>query len=309
MTLVGFIVAMMSSAVAQTTETYRLKQEDILVISLYDEQQVNATVPVGIDGNVTAPFIGSIRAEGLTIKELEASLSKKYEEILRIRNPKVSVTIQRFRAIRASIVDMVNRPSVYDIRQGDRILDLLSYGGGPIIQGDKIGDLRRTTLRRKGSREVIPIDLYAMLRFGDMSQNYAIEDGDVLSIPEDKYSRINLIGQVQRQGTFPFREGMTLADAIAFGSGEVPYRGNLSKVVVSRMNPAKQGDFSRIVVDFGRYLKRGDSSQNIMLKPGDIIYVPESSGPDLNRLSTIVGAISNGLFILDRFGLGILPRR
>jgi len=303
------MVSLMSSAVAQTIETYRLKQEDVLVISLYDEQQVNAVVPVGQDGNVTAPFLGAIRAEGLTVKELETALAKKYEEVLRIRNPKVSVVIQRFRAIRASVVDMVNRPSSYDIRQGDKVLDLLSYGGGPIIQGDRTGDLRRATLRRKNSREVIPIDLYAMLRFGDMSQNFPLEDGDVLSIPEDKYNRINLIGQVQRPGSFPFREGMTLADAIAFGAGEVQFRGNLSKVVISRINPAKSGDFTRIVADFGRYLKKGDGSQNVALRPGDIIYVPESSGLDFNRLNQLVGVLSNGLFILDRFGLGILPRR
>lgn len=307
--LIGLWIALLSFAFAQTPTTYRLQPEDILRIQVYDEQQIIAVVPIGQDGNITAPFVGVMRAEGLTTTELEAALVKEYERKIRIRNPKVSVTIEKYRPVRASVVGMVNRPGVYEIRPSDTILDLIGYGGGAIFGGEKIGDLRRATLRRKNSGEAIPIDLYAMLRFSDLSQNYNVEDGDVLTVPEDESRRITVFGQVNRLGAFPFSDGMTIADAVALAAGEVQYRGNLAKIVISRKNAARPGEYTRIVVDFNRYLKKGDSTQNPLLQPGDIIYVPESGAPDLNRLNQIINSVANGLFILDRFGLGVLPRR
>lgn len=307
--LFGLLLAIVTSALAQTNTTYRLKPEDVIRIQVYEEQQVIAVVPVGQDGNVTAPFVGVMRAEGLTTGELEAALVKEYERKLRIRNPKVSVTIERFRPLRASVVGMVNRPGVYDVRPTDTILDLIGYGGGAIFNGEKVGDLRRATLRRRGSEESIPIDLNAMLKFSDLSQNFTVEDGDVLTVPEDTSRRVTVFGRVNRLGALPYVDGMTLADAIAQAAGEVEYRGNLSKIVISRKNAARPGEFDRIVADFNRFLRKNDTTQNVVLQPGDIIYVPDSNAPDLNRLNQIINSVANGLFILDRFGLGILPRR
>lgn len=306
--IIGFLLVTLA-AFAQTTTTYRLQPDDILRVQVLDEQQVNAICPVGNDGNITAPFVGVVRAEGKTVTELTAELVKLYQEKLRIREPKVAVTVEKFRDLKASVVDMVNRPGVFDIRQTDTVIDLLSYGGGPILSGERRADLRRATLRRKGSREIIPIDLNALLRYGDMSQNYTLQDGDILTIPEDRFSQISVFGQVQRPGSFPFHDGMTLSDALSLGAGEIPYRGSLSKVVVSRANPARPGEYVQIVANFKNYLVKGDSTQNVRLQAGDLVYVPESKDPDLNRLNQIVSALANGFYILDRFGLGILPRR
>ncbi len=296
---------LVSMTVAQTVPTYRLGPDDILRIQVYDENQVVAVVPIGSDGNLTAPFVGTVRAEGLTVAELEAELAKRYEKELRIRNPKVSVTVERFRAIRATVVGLVNRPGIFDVRPTDTVVDLLGYAQGAIFNGERVGDTKRATLRRKGSEEVIPIDLDAMIRFGDMSQDYNLQDGDVLTIPEDTARRVTVFGSVNRLGAFPFSEGMTLADAIALASGEIQYRGNLKGIVIARKNPARPGEFTRITVNFNRFLRNADSTQNPRLVPGDIIYVPESGELDLNRLNQIINSVANGLFILDRFGLRI----
>lgn len=293
----------------QTSPNYKIRPDDVLRIQIFDEQQVNSLVVVGSDGRVAAPFIGVVQAEGLTVTELTATLTREYERVLRIRAPKVSVTIERFAPLRASVVDLVNRPGVFDIRPTDTLLDLLSYGGGPVLSGERRADLRRATLRRKGSREVIPIDLYALLRYGDMTQNYVVEDGDILTVPEDKFSNISILGQVPRPGTFAFRDGMTLSDALALGGGAIDYRGNLGKVIVARANLSRPGEYIRIIADFNRYVKKGDSSQNIKLQAGDLVYVSESNQLDLNRFNQIINSVANGLFILDRFGLGFLPRR
>lgn len=300
--IVGLFALLVNLSVAQTQEAYRLQPEDIIRIQVYEENQIQAVIPIGKDGNVSAPFVGVVRAEGLTTSELEAVLAREYQRVLRIRDPKVAVTIERFREIRVSITGMVNRPGTYPVRPTDDVLTLLALGGNVMLDR---ADLRRAKLQRAGSKEVIPIDLYAMLTFGDLSQNYTLQDGDTLTIPEDKFNVVNVLGAVQQPFSFPFREGMTLVDAIAQARGEIQYRSAFSRILIYRENKGQPGTYTIIRADLSRFFNKGDSSQNIRLQKGDIVFVPESNTPDINRISSLTSAAANFIFILERFGLRI----
>lgn len=292
------------TAWSQTAQsTYRLKPEDVIRIQVYNEPQASVEIPIGSDGNISAPFVGTLRAEGKTTAELEAELRDRYIERLRLRDPKVSVIILRFREIFASVGGSVNRPGSVAIRPGDTIINLLNKGGGTITD---IADLRRATLRRAGSgSELIPIDLYAMLNYGDMTQNYEVEDGDELLVPLAN-NRIIVLGQVQRPGIFGYREPMTLADAISLAGGEIPTRSWFSQTRIFRQQTGLPGSDIVIQADFVKYIRNHDSSQNVLLKPGDLIWVPETKTPDLNRLGNMVNSI---LFFQNVLGNGLFGFR
>lgn len=280
--------------------TYRLQPEDILTIQVYNEVQVNAQIPVGRDGNISAPFVGTVYVQGKTTSEVEAELKRLYIEKLKLRNPIVSVTIFRYRPVKASVLGMVNRPGVYDMRPGDTVLTLLSYAGGTILEsqsGSSRANLKRVTLRRAGTNELIPIDLNSMLRKGDLSQNYKVDDGDELTVPEDTRNRIVVLGAVQRPGTFPYSEPMTVMDSIGLAGGQVRYVSKFSEIIVIREKAGLPGSFLRIRSDIVKFVKQGDTAQNFQLEPGDIVYIPETKTPDWDRLANIV----NSLFFLDRF--------
>lgn len=287
------LIALSAVASAQTTGTYRLQIDDVIRIQIYQDAAVNTVVIVGKDGNITAPFIGPMRAVGKTVSELEAELKTEYIRVLKLRDPILSVTIERYRQIRASIGGFVVRPGVYDIRDGDTILTLLNYAGGQVLDGR--ANLRRATLRRKDGRETIPIDLHAMLVLGDTSQNYTLQDGDELLIPEDLRGQIAVLGTVAQPGIYGYRENMRLIDAISAARGEVRGRSRLSRVQVVRERPGAPGQYIRIQADLVRFLKLGDQTQNILLQRGDIIVVPEVDTPDLNFIS----GIANTLYIVQ----------
>lgn len=274
---------------------YKLRSEDLIRIQVYNEQQILADVPVGPDGNVSAPFLGNVMAKGKTISELEKDLTDLYHDKLRLRAPIVSVTILKYRIVTATVGGFVNKPGTYEVRPGDRILSLLNMGGGFVPDRS---DLRRARLRRAGSQEVIPIDLYAMMILGDTSQNYEILDGDELTVPEERRNRILVQGAITQPGAFAYHEPMTLMDAISLAGGEIRYRSMLSKVLVIREKVGQPGQYTRIMADYVRFVKKGDQTQNLVLQPGDFIYVPETKTPDFNQIS----ALANVAFITQQFG-------
>jgi hypothetical protein len=50
-------------------------------------------------------------------------------------------------------------------------------------------------------------------------------------------------------------------------------------------------------------MNNGESAQNVKLKPGDIVEVPDSGNINFQQITSI----ANILFILDRFGLKLSP--
>lgn len=294
--IVALLLAVMASAMGQTA-TYRLKPDDVLNIAVYGEAQVQQQVTIGPDGNISAPFVGIVRAAGRTTTELEAELIELYKKKLDIRDPRVSVTIFRFRAVRATILGAVNAPGTYDMRPGDTILALLGNGRSTLIDR---AITRRCTLRRAGSNEVIPVDLNAIMA-GDTSQNYEIEDGDVFTVPDDATSGFNntvmVQGAIASPGTFVYREGMRVADAISLGRGEVPGRSKLSEIYIIRQAPGQPGRYFRLKSNYVKFVREGVAAENIALMPGDVLFVSFTKTPDFNQ----IGSTFNSLVVIDRF--------
>src|SRR6185312_7629311 len=226
----------------------RLQPLDTIRIQVFRQTDIQADVPIGKDGYVTAPFLGVVKAAGKTPDELESELAAMYVAKLRLRDPIVSVTVIKFRQIFATVGGFVNRPGTYEMRPGDSLMSLLNQGGGPIPDR---ADLRRATLRRSDSMELVPIDLYSMLR-DDASQNYEIQDGDELTVPEQTKDHVLVLGAIQTPGSYPWKESMTLADAISSAHGEIRYRTKFSQVVITREKTGQPGQYTRILANFVR---------------------------------------------------------
>jgi polysaccharide biosynthesis/export protein len=277
------------------TKTYKLKPEDVLLIQVFGRAEIQGQVPIGEDGNVTPPFLSPIKAAGKTVAELKADIYSLYVKEMKLRDPIVSVTVVQYRRLKANINGQVNRPGDVFFRPGDTIMTLISSGGGAIPER---ADQRKATLRRVGTKELIPIDLYALQVQGDNSQNYELQDGDILDVPEEQRNRILVMGAIRQPGPILFRESMRVADAISTAGGEVRYLSRLSKTFILRELPGRPGDYIRINVDYVKFIKSGDYTQNVLLKPGDLIYVPETNTPDFAQIQSIV----NTAFLFQTFG-------
>jgi polysaccharide export outer membrane protein len=81
-----------------------------------------------------------------------------------------------------------------------------------------------------------------------------------------------VIGQVLKPQAVPYRDGMTVLDAVlAVGGLDKFAAGNRAHIV--RTENGKQTD---IKVKLDALVNSGDMRQNVALKPGDVLVVPES---------------------------------
>lgn len=94
----------------------------------------------------------------------------------------------------------------------------------------------------------------------------------IVTQPASAFSQVKVIGQVAHPAAVPYREGMTVLDAVlAVGGLSTFAAGNRAHLV--RMEGGKQQD---IKVKVDALVNGGDMSQNLALRPGDVLVVPES---------------------------------
>jgi polysaccharide export outer membrane protein len=94
----------------------------------------------------------------------------------------------------------------------------------------------------------------------------------IVTIPASVFSQIKVIGQVVHPQALPFREGMTVLDAVLAVGGLSQFAaGNRSHV--ARVVDGKQQE---IKIRLDALVNDGDMKQNLQLRPGDVLVVPES---------------------------------
>ncbi|MGB3241435.1 MAG: polysaccharide biosynthesis/export family protein, partial [Candidatus Omnitrophota bacterium] len=118
-----YIFAFLSSAGARD---YRLAPDDVLQISVYREATLNRAVRVSSDGHISFPLLGEVKAEGLTVPELEKLLTERLKEY--VVNPQVTVFLQSYSTI--TVAGEVENPGVYPLEERFTVSDAISRAGG-----------------------------------------------------------------------------------------------------------------------------------------------------------------------------------
>jgi len=108
---------------------YKIGPEDLLEISVFEDEKLNKTLRVSFQGNINLPLLGVLKVKGLTASELEREirdlLAEKY-----FQDPHVSVFIKEYRNQRISIIGAIEKPGVYEVSGQKTILDMLAISGG-----------------------------------------------------------------------------------------------------------------------------------------------------------------------------------
>jgi polysaccharide export outer membrane protein len=177
-TLLFAVVAGTAAAAGPATAEYRMVAGDRLEIAVWKEADLQKTVTVMADGNLSFPLIGQVAAAGKTIDELRREVEKRLTAY--IPEPVVTVSVTE-QAGRVYVIGQVTRSGAYEINPSINVLQALALAGGltPYAKGDDILVLKNAG----GGQRALPFKFGQVSQGRNLDQNVSLESGDVIIVP------------------------------------------------------------------------------------------------------------------------------
>ncbi len=284
--LIGASLLLLIGLAGPAHAQYKIGPEDVLQIAVLGNKDLEMTVTVQPDGRIFFPTVGEIQAAGLTVPQLTEQMTRQMRTL--IRDAVVGVTVKEVNSYKLFLVGAVTKPGPYPVRSEITLLQLLSLGGG-VAPGAELG---QAYIVRRDAK--IPVNVKKLLDEGDPSQNPVLLPGDTVVVPGAPAAPLApggapgpgapgafapgveppvvfVMGEVRRPGSIPFAKDLTVVKALALAGGFTPFA-SPSRVIVIREEAAKR---LTLPVNVSALLKGGEA-QDVLLKAGDVINVPES---------------------------------
>lgn len=236
-------------------------------------------------GVLHIPLAGDVEIGGLSLTEAEARVEEAFRQF--DRTSRVSLVISEPLGHQASVLGAVGTPGRFPVTPGMRLADLLAAAGGAAVAEEEgfsmpSGDLTGARLVRSG--EALPVSLELALT-GDPRHNVRVRPGDTLYVPADLGRLVSVLGQVGSPRIMTFRPGMRLTHALSLAGG-VTRDGNWGDVRVLRGDPARPLVYTTSVADIV-----DGNAHDVVLAPGDIVYVASAGHADLRDVMNSVGLL------------------
>ena len=248
---------------------YEIGPEDVLEIRVWDHDDLTREVYVSREGVFSYPLIGTVKAGGLSIEQLEKEikerLSGKY-----IIDPQVSVTVKEYKSKRVFVLGEIGGtgkgPGTYPLTGKTTLIEVLTMTGGPTQNAGTEVTVIRTRKTSGGpglpekaqNDEVIKINLRKLLE-GDASQNIFLEPNDTIFV--SKAAFFYVYGEVKSPGRYNLEKGTTVLKAITTAGGAT------EKAAVNRTKVVREKEGKKTEI----HINMTDP-----LEPEDIVMVPES---------------------------------
>jgi polysaccharide export outer membrane protein len=164
---------------------YRIGPGDTLKVSVFQNDELTATLPVRPDGKISTPLVEDMVAVGKTPSQLARDIEKSLAEY--IKAPKVSVVVTIALSVysQVKVIGQVKTPQSLPYRDGMTVLDAVLAVGG--LSQFAAGNRARLVRTENGKQTEIKVKLDALLNDGDMKQNLALKPSDVLVVPETRF--------------------------------------------------------------------------------------------------------------------------
>jgi protein involved in polysaccharide export with SLBB domain len=230
---------------------------------------LDQTLTVAADGTLMIPFLVNkiVSVSGMTSIQLRELIQSELQKVF--LSPVVQVVTVGFESKRANLMGEVS-PGHYPIYGNTRILDFVLQHGG---FGPKANLTEVQVTRANG--EKLRVNIYDIVIKGDKSQNIILNPDDLVFVPslETIGNKYYMLGEVRSPGLLLSPEPLTLLEAIA-KSGTLTLFAQTKHIFVVRLNP--KGTPQVEDVRFEDLYRKGDIKGNMLLKNGDIVYVPRN---------------------------------
>lgn len=275
-------------AASSPKEAYQIGKDDVLDISVWQSPDLTKVLPVGSDGAITYPILGSIPAAGLTPSALERTIAQKLAEGY-VKDPKVTVAVKEYNSKKILVFGEVVKPGLYKLKGKIPLLELLFMVGGVKLEAKRMTVIRplhsgsdvipaalepgssNSSEPEESSPKPLEVDLLALLSRGDLSQNIFIMPGDTIYVSSGTGERFYVLGQVKKPGPYEWVQDITLLEAVKMAGGPT------EKAALNRITVLKNsgGGKESVKVNVGEIMQ-GKKRDDVMIKSSDVVVVPES---------------------------------
>lgn len=259
--VLAMFVTLCTGAMAAENE-YVIGAGDTVNIYVWGEAELSMSALVRPDGRISLPGAGEIVAEGLTPLALQEEIAKRLVKL--VKDPLVTVSMANIVNSKVYIIGGGVTSGVVDMQQKTTLLQLLA--GLDLTRAD----LRGAHVLRGETK--IEKDFEGLLRSGDLSQNVPLQHNDVIFLPALPEPYVYVLGAVGTPRALPYKDGMTILDALLESGGFSKFADKNKTVIVRRKGAVEE----RIEVKAKDLAEGKDLSQNVLLQRGDYIIASES---------------------------------
>ena len=171
--------------VRRSSGGYAITPGDLILVKVFQEDELDTTARVAKDGCISFPMVGSVVIGGKTLAEATAVLGAALKEYL--VHPQVTMRIMDYSKRRFTVLGQVNRPGIYDIPD-DAALSLLE-GIGLAGGYSRIANSSRVTVKRStagGGEEIFKLDAKQMAR-SKGAPGFVLQAGDTVVVEESLF--------------------------------------------------------------------------------------------------------------------------
>ena len=162
-----------------TPPAYHIQPGDVLHVSVWKEQDLQAEVLVRPDGAFSFPLAGDVDTRGQSVEDLRAELTKRLKRY--IPDPVVTIAVRQIVGNRIFVLGQVNRPGDFQFSRPVDVMQALSMAGGTTSFA-ALNDI--VILRRAGGKlQSIRFHYADVARGKDLAQNILLSSGDTIVVP------------------------------------------------------------------------------------------------------------------------------
>lgn len=175
-----------------------------------------------------------------------------------------------------TLAGQVFKPGKYEIKPGERLMDLISMAGGftPISTRESI---KIQNIARLDS--VTNVDFKKLYIDRDQLVNIELKEGDIITVPTTP-TTVTVVGQVQKGGTFPFEPGTLLSYYLGMAGGYAE-RASTGNIRINRWGG-----------------KTVNGKENTVIEPGDVVVVGEMQLKGWRDYINIIAQVTTTAFIV-----------
>lgn len=243
---------------------YVVGPQDELSIVVFGEADLTKTVALDADGTFDYPYIGRVKAGGLTARRIAEDIARRLKETYYV-NPQVSVGVTKYRSQNVIVLGHVHAPGRYPLVGNMSVLEVLAAAGSPtsaaasfVVISRPAGAFPRLPQGESGGGSSLRLTMRE-LQSGHVPSGFALRDNDTISVP--KAETVWVTGHVRTTGPVVLDGEMTVMQAISAAGGATE-KGAINRVRIHRQIDGKTQEVKGV--------KLSD-----LVKPGDVIEVPQ----------------------------------